>query len=63
MIFLVGIKDFEFIADQNNQRNYKAPLIKFINIFLWFRSKRKQKVTDLLNRIRIVIGLDQGIGK
>jgi len=36
MIFLVGIKDFEFIADQNNQRNYKPSPINFSNIFLGF---------------------------
>ncbi len=32
-----NVKDFEFIADQNKQHNYKPPPIKFINIFLWFR--------------------------
>jgi hypothetical protein len=37
MIVLVAVKDFEFIADQNNQRNYKPPPINFSNTFLWFR--------------------------
>ena len=29
----VDVKDCEFIADQNHQRNYKPPPIIFINIF------------------------------
>jgi len=33
MIFLVDVKDCEFMADLNNQRNYKPPPIKFSNIF------------------------------
>ena len=67
MIVLVAVKDFEFIADQNNQRNYKPPPINFSNTFLWFRlgnrSKRQQKVTDLPDGSIVVIDLDQGIGK
>jgi len=33
MMFWVDVKDFEHIADQNIQRNFKPPPIKFIKIF------------------------------
>jgi len=46
MIVLVAVKDFEFIADQNNQRNYKPPSIKFINIFYGSVMQKIQKTTE-----------------
>jgi hypothetical protein len=45
MIFLVDVKDLESIADQNNQRNYKPPPIKFINIFFGLIKQQIQKRT------------------
>jgi len=42
-LFAQIVKDFEFITDQNKQRNYKPPPIKFSNIFFGVRQATDPK--------------------